>query len=117
MRFDDFEARALERFRRGAAEYGDASYRLPLTRILEELEQEARDLPGWAFFAWLLDESDPGDQGQREWRFRRFLRDAWHYSPAPPDRWRSRSQLALWIAAQGLRVLRQIERARSEGVL
>lgn len=40
------------RLRKGAETYGDQSFREPLNRTLEEIEQELLDVCGWSYVAW-----------------------------------------------------------------
>jgi hypothetical protein len=49
---DAFVARLRERWKKGAEEYGDASFEAPLLRTSEEMLQEIEDIAGWAFIAW-----------------------------------------------------------------
>lgn len=43
-----WQRKVRDRLDQGAADYGDDSYRLPTQQLLDELEQEATDLPAWS---------------------------------------------------------------------
>ena len=47
-----FESMVRRRLRRGARDYGDASFARPVTDLLDEIEQELADVAGWAAVAF-----------------------------------------------------------------
>ena len=47
-----FETIVRRRLRRGARDYGDASFARPVTDLLDEIEQELADVAGWAAVAF-----------------------------------------------------------------
>jgi hypothetical protein len=49
---DDFLQDLDARLAAGALEHGDRSIAKPVSAILDELEQELIDLPGWSFILW-----------------------------------------------------------------
>ncbi len=47
-----FFARIRARLHKGKEEYGDASFDRPVAELLDEIEQEILDIPGWTFVLW-----------------------------------------------------------------
>lgn len=50
---DEFVAKLRAAWTRGAAEYGDASFKKPVAMLASEILQEAVDVAGWAFVLWV----------------------------------------------------------------
>ena len=51
-KFPEYVTGIEARLRRGAIEYGDASFMRPPDELLDELIQEVMDISGWAFILW-----------------------------------------------------------------
>jgi hypothetical protein len=48
----EFIERLRERWRRGAEQYGDESFRRPLPETVEQILEELVDVGGWSLIAW-----------------------------------------------------------------
>ena len=53
LEFRSFLAQLELKVQRGADEYGDASFQLPLATVISEWEAEALDIAGWGFVLWV----------------------------------------------------------------
>lgn len=51
--YPSFCAAIASRLAQGAKEYGDASFELPPSALLEEIEDELLDVAGWAYILWV----------------------------------------------------------------
>jgi hypothetical protein len=49
---EQFLAVVRQRLEAGAKEYGDASHRLPVGDLLDEIQQELADVCGWSAILW-----------------------------------------------------------------
>lgn len=47
-----YRRRQDARFENGRREYGDASFDLPVLRLIDEVQQECEDAANWQFMAW-----------------------------------------------------------------
>lgn len=56
---EEFFQHWLARLAVGAREYGEESFRRPLTAILHEMEEEAVDIPGWGSIALASELGNP----------------------------------------------------------
>ncbi len=52
-RWPDFAAATDSRLKQGAREYGDRSFDLASTSLLDEIREELEDVAGWAFILWV----------------------------------------------------------------
>lgn len=50
---DEFVGQLRERLRLGAATYGNRSFERPIVELIHEVMEEAVDISGWSFLAWL----------------------------------------------------------------
>ena len=48
----DFADEVRERMEQGRRSYGDKSFSLPFSMLMDEAKQEAVDLAGWPYMAW-----------------------------------------------------------------
>lgn len=53
IHWDAFAQALTAKLDRGYQEYGDGSFDLPLSRLLDELQEECLDISGWGLLLWV----------------------------------------------------------------
>ena len=50
--FEEFQKKVRERMEMGEKQYGNATFSLPMNRVIAEMQQEALDYAGYGFIFW-----------------------------------------------------------------